>query len=150
MHVRRCSLRVFKPPGTHEALQQLFDVNVDDKRMILDLILDPAKAPSWKPLLASLTAEEYAKYVSEVSLSFDQPEVAYILATQLANGLTMDYTVAVIRKIDEQYRANTVRKLAPKIIDLEAGRSRLEAELSDWHKILCNSAIDKAIKDRLV
>ena len=69
-----------------------------------------------------------------------------MLASQLDSppGLTCAHVAAALRGT-ESYQSQLVRKVADKITDLASGRAALEAELSDWHKILCKKDLDRAV-----
>jgi len=136
-----------EPPGSLRGLEQLFALNTDDKRMVCDLILDVEKKGLWQPLLSSLTIEQYAGFVGKVNLDFDKPEVAWMLGTQLTSGLTSAHVVAAVRQT-ENYKAQLVRKVAPKVSDLGRGRAAIEAELTEWERMLTRGDLDRAEREQ--
>jgi hypothetical protein len=133
------------PPGTLQALRHLFDTNVDDRRMVRGLVQDPAQQPLWQPLLSALTVEQYAECVGRTGLEYDRPEVASLLGEQLASGLTSAHVAAALRTTTA-YKTQLVRRVARQVVDLAAGRRTIEAELSEWERMLARTDLDAASK----
>ena len=64
---------------------------------------------------------------------------------QLASGLTSAHVAAALRTTTA-YKTQLVRRVARQVVDLAAGRRTIEAELSEWERMLARTDLDAASK----
>ena len=75
-----------------------------------------------------------------------QPKVAEFLGRRLGGGVSGAHAVAAAQQCAPAFRANVVKALAPLVTDLPVSRAAIEATLTDWERLVAQSALDKAEK----
>lgn len=111
-----------------------------------DLLTNKLDDISWIDLFEALSAEDYGKVISFVSIDMDQPKVALLLASYLKNGLTCEYAAAAIRNASPQHRATLTKKLLKQVKDDDFDLIRIE--LNEWEQTVTSSAFEAAAKQR--
>lgn len=127
--------------GTMAGLKVLMDRAFDDFSMLTDLLVRPENAETWKPLLETLSPADFAAVVGAVNIQFDQPKVAELLARQLRGGVTTEHIIKVIKKAAQGQPPTIIKKLAPLCIDMQQNVNAIEAELSEWDRILTKQVL---------
>ena len=122
-------------------LKVLMDRAFDDFSMLTDLLVRPENAETWKPLLETLSPADFAAVVGAVNIQFDQPKVAELLARQLRGGVTTEHIIKVIKKAAQGQPPTIIKKLAPLCIDMQQNVNAIEAELSEWDRILTKQVL---------
>ena len=133
-------------PPTLQLLLQEMDQNIDDLSMFRYKLTAPEQRERWLPLLSSLPPAEFGDVVGRVSLEFDQPKVAALLAGDLAPPPTSEHIIAAVRKGAWCYRAAIVTAMAPLCTSLDdAGATAIRQELSEWDRVVVASSLPPVV-----
>ena len=104
-----------------------------------DLISEKLANEAWKSLFEELKPVEFGSIIEHVSVDFEQPRVAFLLASRLQSGLTCEYIAACVRKTSGSLRAVMVQRLLPLCIDVDKNLELISAELNQWEQTVALS-----------
>jgi hypothetical protein len=88
----------------------------------------------WKPVLSALQPQDVVAIIKQVTLEFDQPDVA-ILVASVVDNFTCAYTVTILCSVSDWMRIQFVQKLISVCTDLRENQSLIVNELSDWERV---------------
>lgn len=143
MSVDYAGLVPLAPPGhsTEPSLPRLYDemvASVDD----FDIITGYLQNDGWRELFENVTPEEYGMIITYVTMDFDQPRVASLLASHVNGGiLTCQYVAAAVRGALDVHKATMVQRLAPRCVDLGQNGNLISNELSEWDRIITQRSL---------
>lgn len=112
------------------------------------VVQERIKEEEWKRgVFDALTPSGFASVVKAVSIEFDQPEVAAILAPVAGGGtFSSEFLIAALRCVSSWLRVTLVEKLLPFCKDLDQNSGKILLELSEWERICTQKTFEDAAK----
>eukprot|EP00977_Amphora_coffeiformis_P016705 scaffold5237_cov179-Amphora_coffeaeformis.AAC.18 len=119
-------------PVSLDTLRREMMASINDYDIILRHLQDSA----WRQLLDNLSPDNFGSLLACVNVDFDQPRVAYLLASGRPN-LTCEHVAAAVRNTAEWNRTGMVKKLLPRCADVIRNDFLIRNELNDWERTVC-------------
>jgi hypothetical protein len=91
-----------------------------------------------------LAPYEFDAILKKVMMDFDKVDVANLLCPHIQN-FTCVYAVAILRSVSHFLRIQFVQAMLPHIVDLDANKSVLLTELSEWERVCTERDFESAL-----
>ena len=113
-----------------------------------DIISEHLQNDAWRELLANLSPEEFGSTIACVHVDFDQPRVAFLLAS-CRPDFSCAHLAAALRNTAEWTRTNMVHKLLPCCSDVVANEALVLDELNEWERVVTEEDFSKRLVELL-
>jgi hypothetical protein len=100
--------------------------------------------PQWESVISLLAPYEFDAILKKVMMDFDKVDVANLLCPHIQN-FTCVYAVAILRSVSHFLRIQFVQAMLPHIVDLDANKSVLLTELSEWERVCTERDFESAL-----
>lgn len=131
--------QVVQTPSLETLLNEMRD-SVGD----VDTVDRRVNDPTWKGVFAGMNPNDYATVVSKVQSSFDETQVAVLVAQSISNFSCLHAATAV-RIASDWSRTNMVEKLLPYCKDLPQNYTTIKQVLTEWEQSVTERAFQQAL-----
>jgi len=113
----------------------------------LGTVRDRMDDGKWRSLVFDpLTPQQYARVIKSVTIEFDQPDMAALMATSVRGGrYTHEYVVAALRSVSDWIRTSMLSKLLPLCADLKTSANVIKSELTEWELVCSQRYFDESL-----
>lgn len=102
---------------------------------------------NWSKMFTNMSPTEYSSVIKAVSIEFDQPEVAVLIAPEI-RSFTHQYVIAAIKSCSNWLRVDMVTKLLPYCEDLPTNGGLIREELNDWERVCTEREFEETLRNR--
>ena len=117
-------------PVSLDTLRQEMLASIND----YDIISRHMQHESWRQLFSQLSPEDFGSILAFVNVDFDQPRVAFLLASCRDRDFMCAHVVAALQNTAEWNRPNMVHNLMPCCVDVASNESLVLNELNEWEQ----------------